>query len=122
MLKKIAYIIFASLILLGSTGITISKHYCGTSLKSISANVTPDNCCESPRGCCHNESFTFKIEDEFSSTASIFDFNTLAIAIPASIEIIQQKVIVKESLSKLSWEGPPPKIQEVLASFQSYLL
>jgi hypothetical protein len=123
MLKKIAHIIFAFLILLGSTGMTISKHYCGSTLESIGVNITTDNCCDTPMDCCHIESITVKIEDDFAIATNIFDFNNPAFTLGSSTDIFQEDVFVKESSKMISWVTPsPPKIQKSLSSLQSFLL
>jgi hypothetical protein len=73
MLKKILHIVFAFLILLGGTGMTISKHYCGDTLKATTIILNADNCCDIPINCCHNESITVKIVDDFAITANNFN-------------------------------------------------
>ena len=122
MLKKIAHILLVFLFLGSATGMTISKHYCGTTLKSISINSTPDSCCGSACKRCHNESFTIKIENEFSLFTNNFDFNTQGITLPVATELIRSEVFETELIYATSWEGPPPKIQSVLSKLQVYLL
>ena len=122
MLRKFAHILLALLFLGSAMGLTISKHYCGTSLKSISINSTPDNCCGTACKRCHNESFTIKIENDFSLLTHNFDFNTQGITLPVTKELIQRDVFKTELICATSWEGPPPKIKTVLSKMQSYLL
>lgn len=122
MLKKIAHIIFAALIFIGTVGMTISKHYCGTSLKSISVNISPDNCCDESSDCCRNESFTIQLEDDFSIVSSNFDFNILSFTLNSFSELIQSEKLDKNLFSNVYYKGSPPKIQEVLSKLQVYLL
>jgi len=123
MLKKITHIIFAFLIFLGSTGMTISKHYCGTSLKDISININADNCCDIPMDCCHNETLTIKIEDDFAIATNVFDFKSLTFILGFSTDLFQEEVFIKESFKLVLWvTPPPPKIQTILSSLQSFLL
>ncbi|MCK4920773.1 MAG: hypothetical protein KAS71_06995, partial [Bacteroidales bacterium] len=77
MLRKASHIILALLIMLTTMSMTVFKHYCGTSLKSVSILLTPEHCCDIPSGCCHDETITVDIEDDFSVTSIIFDFNQL---------------------------------------------
>lgn len=122
MLKKIAHIIFAALIFIGTVGMTISKHYCGTSLKSISVNISPDNCCDESSDCCRNESLTIQLEDDFSIVSNTFDFNSITSILASSSELIQSEKLETSSIHTGYFKGPPPKIQEVLSKLQVYLL
>jgi hypothetical protein len=121
MLKKISHIILVSLILVTTMGMTVSKHYCGSSLESVGVLSTPDRCCEIPTGCCHDESFTIKVEDDFSVTSHAFDFTQFAVILPALIELNQIESTEKQSFVSFI-VIPPPKIQTVLSSLQTYLL
>ncbi|OFX27516.1 MAG: hypothetical protein A2033_10840 [Bacteroidetes bacterium GWA2_31_9] len=80
MLKAITNIIHSLLILVSSTGIAISKHYCKNEVKSVSIYLTAKACCKSPCKCCHNEIVTIKktIEDYSFSTNS-FNFDNYSI-------------------------------------------
>lgn len=122
MLNKIAHILVALFFLGTATGMTLTKHYCGTALKSISVDSMPDNCCGAASKCCHNESFTIKIENDFSLITNNFDFSALAITLPNSIELLENEVVVTKSIINTNTEGPPPKIQRVLSKLQAYLL
>ncbi len=101
---------------------TISKHYCGTSLKSVSLMFAPEPCCEIPDGCCHDESITVKLELNYFVPLFAFDFTQLAIDLPATIELIQVKYPVYSSFVTTINTPPPQKIQTVLSRLQTYLL
>jgi hypothetical protein len=70
MLKKIAHIILSLLLLISTTGITITWHYCGNALERIAINSEAKSCCEND-GCCHNESTLYQVKDDFSAPESI---------------------------------------------------
>ncbi|MGI9542953.1 MAG: HYC_CC_PP family protein [Cyclobacteriaceae bacterium] len=61
--------IFLSLILVVSTmGMTISKHYCGDMLLKTAINKQVETCSDKmamPEGCCHEESQSFVVEDDY---------------------------------------------------------
>lgn len=122
MQQKITHIIFAILIILGSSGMTISKHYCGTTLKSVSINHISDNCCGASSDCCHNESITIKLEQDFSIVSTVFNFNSSILIRPSDAELMFSEVLAEGIFHTISWEGPPPKIQTVLSKLQVYLL
>lgn len=122
MQQKIMHIIFAILLILGSSGMSISKHYCGNTLKAVSINSIPDNCCDTSSNCCHNESITIKLEQDFSIVSTVFDFNTSMLILPSSAKLMFNEVLAEGFYTTNSWEGPPPKIQTVLSKLQVYLL
>lgn len=74
MLRKAGHILIIIVLLFGTTGLTITRHYCGRSLMQTSLYSTPDNCCKG--GClgCHNERISLKIIDQFESTQDHLDF------------------------------------------------
>lgn len=55
----------ASLLLLATSGLTISKHYCGNRLVEVAVDHIPGNCCDDAN-CCHNETAHFQLTDYFS--------------------------------------------------------
>ena len=66
-MNRIINISVMILLLTATIGISVTKHYCGDTLKSIAINMTPDHCCEEdqePMGCCHNESEDYALDDE----------------------------------------------------------
>lgn len=69
MLRKIANIVLAFLLLLSTAGVTISKHYCGGELKSIALDKNADKCCETP-GCCHNETTLFQLKENYTPVSA----------------------------------------------------
>jgi len=102
-------------------GMTVSKHFCGSSLQSTGLFSEIDPCCDTPN-CCHNESFTLEIKDDFSVTSNNFDFSQLAVDLPALVELFEIEVSEDNSYFTSKNTPPPPKIQTVLSRFQSYLL
>lgn len=79
MIKKTTHIIIAAILILATTGFTISRHYCMGSLVSVSINHTSKDCCGNGHcNKCHNESQVFKVSADFltslshASEASVF--------------------------------------------------
>ena len=122
MLKKISHIILTLLFLITSVGVTVSKHYCGSTLKSVSVIVAPEPCCEIPDGCCHDESITIKMENDFSITSLFVDFTPFAVELPSAIKLIQDEYTGLETIVRFIHKPPPLTIQAVLSYLQSYLL
>ncbi|MFA5419513.1 MAG: HYC_CC_PP family protein [Candidatus Aquicultor sp.] len=123
MLKKISHIFLALLIAVTSMGLTISKHYCGSSFESVSINSTPESCCDGPCDLCHNETITIKLKDDFSLTTFEFDFTQIATLVPAEIQLLLIKVPeITTNLIHTPQTPPPLTVQRVLSNLQTFLL
>jgi hypothetical protein len=75
MAKKAGYIVIILLLLFGTTGMTINRHFCGRSLIGTSLYSTPDNCCNDSCPGCHNEKISFRISDQFEPGQDQVSFN-----------------------------------------------
>jgi hypothetical protein len=75
MIKKAGHILIIFLLLLGATGLTITRHYCGKNLIRTTIFSSPDNCCKGSCPFCHNEKITFRITDNFETSQVRIDFN-----------------------------------------------
>jgi hypothetical protein len=74
MLKKTGNILIILLLLFGTTGMSINRHYCGRNLNHISINSTPHNCCNGNCPLCHNERINIRITDTYESSQSQINF------------------------------------------------
>ena len=82
MIKKVAHIAVVVLLLLATTGVTVFKHYCGNSLISKTIGYTEKHCCTNGHcNSCHNDSQSFKINDDFESSNYNLDFKSPASSI-----------------------------------------
>ncbi|VAW20791.1 hypothetical protein MNBD_BACTEROID01-1143 [hydrothermal vent metagenome] len=120
MVKKASHIVLATLLIVITTGMTVSKHYCGNDLKSITVSSGQHSCCETPSGCCHDESQIIQIKDYFSVCTLCFDFTQLAVILPVIVD--NRNNSLQCELKTENINSPPPKIQTVLSSLQTYLL
>jgi hypothetical protein len=124
MFKKAGHIVLSLLLLLSTTGLVLSKHYCGGELISTSLYAEADSCCDSG-DCCKNETEVFQLDVDFSVST--------ALEIPELVQI--DLLAVSLVLFNLTLEGnsiaenfkfidapPPPNIQTSLALKQTYLL
>lgn len=112
------------LLLLSTTGLAISKHYCGGKLISTSFFVEADSCCDSD-DCCKNETKVFQLDEDFSVSAALELPETVHIDLLAVSLVIlnlssDENSLVDELL--ITDSPPPPKIQISLAQRQTYLL
>jgi hypothetical protein len=124
MLKGILNVLVSTLLLITTTGIGISKHYCGKTLVSVSLFNEADSCC-GDSDCCHNENQLFKVHDYFSASQIVAPPEL------AEVDILGHEIF--NELLTLTCESqniiltyndspPPPKIQEILSLKQVYLL
>ncbi len=82
MLKKISHIIVSVLLVIGSTGFTTYKHYCGEDLMGESIQTEQEDCCDVALTCCYEEVETIQIDVEYLSTS--FDYNFEQIVVETS--------------------------------------
>lgn len=67
-MKYISHIILSLLLVTSTTGLTISKHYCGNILRDVAIFDKFDKCCgedEMPMGCCHDEKEQYSVDDDY---------------------------------------------------------
>lgn len=75
MLQKALNIGIAVILTIATTGFTISKHYCGKNLVSVSVNSEAKACCSNENGmCCHHESEHIGLDNDLLFTAFNFLF------------------------------------------------
>lgn len=122
MFKKISHIVISLLLLTSTVGITLSAHYCGENLKSISISADPESCCDIPDGCCHDEADTFRLEDDFASSSFQYESQqVVSLLLDYSIALVIDLSDKNHSVPSYV-EPPPPTIQQVLSYLQVYIL
>ena len=122
MFKKASHIVLSLLLLSSTMGLTISAHYCGENLKSISVVNDADSCCDIPDGCCHDESGTFRINDDFASSTFNFESRLIvSLTLDYTIPIIEELSAKYFPISTFI-EPPPHPLKQVLSTIQVYIL
>ena len=125
MIKATGHIILSFLLLLSTSGLVVSKHFCGGKLISTSFYVEADSCCDSG-DCCKNETEVFKLDEDIQ-VSTMLELPQLAqmdlLAIPLvifNLKVEEDQIIEEFTIA----ESPPPspKIQISLAKRQTYLL
>jgi hypothetical protein len=123
MIKKILHITLAFSLLVVTMGFTVSKHYCGDKLVSISVNHEAESCCDMD-GCCHNETNHYQLEDDFVYSFIITDVELTGIDIlfPFIFTSFNVDTELDSFTENIFSELPPPhKIQTALSLIQAYL-
>lgn len=123
MIKKIHHIISAFLLLLATTGIGISKHYCGDFWVSTSIFSEAETCCDDG-SCCTTENDFFQVDDDFSAPSVSHSPDILEIDLPfltindEDLFPVRRIVFTQNNIN-----GPPPReLHTALSLRQSYLL
>jgi len=70
MRRKILHISIVIILTIATTGISISKHFCGDRLVEVSVNEKSSPCCGTESNCCQTETDFFQLEDDFTETVT----------------------------------------------------
>jgi hypothetical protein len=71
MIKKAGNIVLILLMLIATSGVAVTRHYCGPTVKSFSIYSTPKSCCDSHCDKCHNVFKFTKVNDHFVAESSL---------------------------------------------------
>ena len=125
MLKKIRNIIIILILLVSTTGVSLSKHYSGGKLYSIALFGDAESCCKVPCDCCSDETDFMKLDIDFVSST----FNSPEISIIDLLSDFNFSYITSDYFKNLNidqyidWypDISPPKIEDSSVFFQTFL-
>lgn len=126
-MKSILHILFALALLVSSTGIPVSSHYCGGKLHSRTVGNGTPSCCEmmemDASKCCHNETELHQVVEEVTPVTA-FSFHPLEI--PVAVIPVTWKDLPQDQ-EKIQWaesldQPPPGALPDFQNLFQTYLL
>ena len=113
------------LLLVSTTGFSVSEHFCGTRLVSIEVNKEAEPCCDSGM-CCHSEMHFFQLEEDFVTTTASFDFEFVFPAELNFVEIFTITRFIETDTDNHFFsiaESPPPLDRDIrLSTLQKYIL
>ncbi len=118
------HIVMSIVLLISTTGFTVSKHYCGNELVNFSIDAQAKSCCDMSGGCCHTESEHFQVKENFLGQVISKDFQDygLDFLFVISFTIVNiQSFEIDNQIFELADSPPPPKIQTNLSLLQIYL-
>ncbi|WP_439184176.1 HYC_CC_PP family protein [Carboxylicivirga taeanensis] len=123
--RKGLHIILSLILLVSTTGITFSMHYCGGKYVSTSLYVEMDTCCDDGCGCCENKNIHYEVEEDFTSPAITdvapaieLDLFIALIYYEADVDFTCTLPVKKSFQDTLS---PPVTVSERLSLLQSFL-
>ncbi|MCU4173980.1 HYC_CC_PP family protein [Carboxylicivirga sp. N1Y90] len=126
MLKKISHIIMVIVLLVSTTGMTVSKHYCQGSLVNVNIFGEAKTCCDDigTSKCCHNESAHFELDEDFVIAVNNVEFQqtNFDLLLPF-IQVLVFKEIESQNFELAYFNPPPPKeVLVFLSDIQVYRL
>ena len=123
MMKKFNHIAFTLLLLLATTGMAVSKHYCGDSLISTVLFGEAEPCCDTG-SCCHNETLLYQLDEDFSAPQTINTPDLQEVAVLGfTILVFNQTPADKHFKTFHNNNSPPPyTVTEFLSLTQVFLL
>ncbi len=121
MFKDIVHIIVAFLLLIATTGVVLSEHHCEKMPDSFHVGAISDDPCNHPREYCDIETIIIKVESEYTKTTPTVHFDQVVMQSTESGNVFQEYEPDQEPIYNIS-TYKLPKMQAVLARFQTYLL
>ncbi len=126
-MKKLIHIGLALLLLLSTTGVSISKHYCGDMLRNVSLYAKVDSCddeMEMPVDCCKDITNHFSVEDDYRFQQTILNLDRPATMVNfIAYLFIPQLYIEKKNESSWLTQNPPSLFEpEIYIRVHSFLI
>jgi len=127
MLKKTIHIALALVVLVGAIGFSVSKHYCGSRLVSISIDSEAKSCCgdEGSSNCCKNKTTHFHLDEKGvnASSAVVVTPSAIKLLFPTFLVLNVFEPCCSEVNLQFVEDSPPPiPLSTHLAFFQTYLI
>lgn len=125
-MRKIVNILLILLLLFSTTGVAISRHYCGEILQYIAVNQSPKSCCDDqdmPDGCCSDEVSVEKADDfQLSQLQLNLSFSPYLLRF-SSISFVDIPLAQLDTRSFFAFHDPPPITeQDIFILDQAFLL
>src|SRR5690554_1342332 len=124
MLKKASHIIFTMILLVATTDLVVSRHYCDELMVSTSLYQEAESCC-GESSCCHNETESHKLEQMFqiSNPVPIPETNQIRLInclTEGTIDLTVNFVVIQENTG--GKPPSPPNTRTLLSLYQAYLI
>ena len=124
--KKIANIFLAGLLLLATSGVTLSKHYCMGRLKSIAVFEQAKACFDQEEKesmpCCEDVSEELRVEN-LTKTSVDFDCSTQLVATLITLPTFDHLFVsyIQEEFTQNNYSPPLPS-RDIPVLMQSFLI
>lgn len=124
MFRKITHIILSLFLMVVTTEVTLSMHYCSGELVSTSINKESKSCCDGAGGCCENRTLRLEIDDDYVTPLQLQVFEPFEIVTLFTILVnlnLESADDESKAVYDLSDSPPPPLTNTRLALLQAYL-
>ena len=124
MTRKILHISISVILLVATTGITVSKHYAGGKLFSVSITGEAKSCCEHDCDCCDNSVDTYRLTADYIISANTYPADEPVVDL-RDINNVAEQDIYHEYLyysSFLEQYKLPASVPDIQAYLQSYII
>jgi len=136
--KKFISIVLSCLLLLSSSGIAYSQHFCGgyevmakftlgemflscgMEMDSGSCETTMDT--QSEKHCCDNEYTSVETDDTFAKASFEVTFSSYEFTAPVSEFPLQQAVLYTNNIDFFADYSPPPLGKDIPVLYQIFLI
>ena len=126
MSERFNHIVLSLLLLVGTTGLTLSAHYCGGELYSFKIFGGASDCCaDTDCSTCSDNSFIFGFSDEYIVSNSQIKFYSFTFYKVHFIGFLAGSNSYHNSNNRQSiihYKTQPPGLKQSLSIMQSYLL
>ncbi|MEN7549569.1 hypothetical protein AAG747_16720 [Rapidithrix thailandica] len=125
MSKKLIHITLTLLVLIGTVGLPIQKHFCGELLQEVGLLPQSSSCCDMEdmdSDCCHNQVETLQIDDYHKVKFDLYFANVLCVL--PSIRPFLVDLLPIESFENTDWVfyDPPLYAHDLPVWVQSFRL
>ena len=126
-MKKLPSILFASLLLVSTIGITVQKHYCHSVLVATSLLPSIEDACDTnmpmEEGSCSDEHQHFGVDSPLVLSAISFDLTPSVEWVAAQNQLLELVTSTELPTSKFYADfSPPPSEPNIYTKVQSFLL
>jgi hypothetical protein len=109
MVRKTIILLVSAILLLGTSGITVSMHYCGNSFISYNFTGKAKSCCGKNCKSCHDKNIHIKVSDNYlmpfiSALPDVTDFLTFNLPVNFPNQGINNSIVC----SKIYSDSSPP--------------
>lgn len=117
MFRKLTHLVIIFAMILATSGVTVTKHYCGDKLESIAVNTIHKSCCGEKCPFCHNVTRSFKVKDNFFAsdfkvdTPKVIDLSWLALPTNIGLSFASSVFVSEQNFPPLILpfkSGPSP--------------
>lgn len=121
--RKITHIVLSFFLLIASTGITFSMHYCGGKWVSVTINAEAESCCGGSCSGCENKNVHYEVEDDFVSplVLEVQPLTELEVLFPVLFVFEFSNIAVVDEIHYADDSSPPLPVLHRLSVLQSFL-